>query len=256
MTDQKAKKSGDRDAWTSTMLQRAAEAFSYDTDQRRKVVEDMKFAFVAGHQWDAHLTSKRPNKPCYEFNRTRQLIRRVTGQQLKNKPQIKVRAVEDNDTDTADVFNGLIKNIEVQSSAENAYDVAMQWATGGGYGILRVIAEYEGQDTFDQCLKIKAMLDPMHCWCDPAAVEFDRSDARYWFIDEFIPVEEFKKRWPKAEVVNFDAPMDDLERDWVHKDEVRIAEYWHIEPETKTIHLLTDGSVVDAEEFAPIADEA
>jgi len=245
-----------RDEWTQTMLDRASDAFSFDTEQRRRVVDDMKFTFVSGNQWDGHLKGKRKNKPCYESNRVRQLVRRVTGQQLKNKPQIKVRAVEDNDVDTAEVYNGLIKNIEVQSSAENAYDVSMQWATGGGYGILRVIAEYEGQDTFDQCLKIKTVLDPMRCWCDPAAVEFDRSDARYWFIDEFIPVEEFKKRWPKADVVNFDAPMDDLERDWVHKDEVRIAEYWHIEPEIKTIHLLTDGSVVDAEEFAPIADEA
>lgn len=245
-----------RDEWTTTMLDRASDAFSFDTEQRRRVVEDMKFTFVAGNQWDKHLTSKRKNKPCYESNRVRQLVRRVTGQQLKNKPQIKVRAVEDNDVDTAEVINGLIKNIEVQSSAENAYDVAMQWATGGGYGVLRVISEYDGPDTFDQCLKIKTVLDPMRCWCDPAAVEFDRSDARFWFVDEFIPLTEFKRRWPKAEVVNFDAPLDDYERDWCQKDEVRIAEYWYKEQETKTIHLLTDGSVVDAEEFAPIADEA
>lgn len=245
-----------REKWHQTMLDRASDAFRFDTEQRRRVVEDMKFAFVAGNQWDAHLKGKRKNKPCYESNRVRQLIRRVTGQQLKNKPQIKVRAVEDNDVDTAEVINGLIKNIEVQSSAENAYDVSMQWATGGGYGVLRVIAEYEGPDTFNQCLKVKTVLDPMRCWCDPAAVEFDRSDARFWFIDEFIPVDEYKRRWPKAEVVNFDAPQDDLEREWVQKDGVRIAEYWYKEPETKTIHLLTDGSVVDAEEFAPIADEA
>lgn len=245
-----------RDDWTQTMMERAADAFSFDTEQRRRVVEDMKFAFVSGNQWDAHLKGKRKNKPCYESNRVRQLIRRVTGQQLKNKPQIKVRAVEDSDVDTAEIYNGLIKNIEVQSSAENAYDVAMQWATGGGYGILRVVSEYEGPDTFDQCLKIKTVLDPMRCWCDPAAVEFDRSDARYWFVDEFIPVTEFKKRWPKADVVDFDAPMDDYERDWVQKDEVRIAEYWYKEDETKTIYLLSDGTVVSAEEFDPIADEA
>jgi hypothetical protein len=245
-----------RDDWTKTMLERARETFAFETEQRRRVVEDMKFAFVSGNQWDAHLTAKRKNRPCYESNRIRQLIRRVTGQQLKNKPQIKVRAVEDNDVDTAEVYNGLIKNIEVQSSAENAYDVSMQWACGGGYGVIRVVSEYEGHDTFDQCLKIKTVMDPMRCWCDPAAVEFDRSDARWWFIDEFIPTEEFKRRWPKAEVVNFDGPADDLERDWVQKDDVRIAEYWYKERETKTIHLLTDGSVVDDEDFALIEDEA
>jgi len=245
-----------RDAWHQTMLERAHDAYNFDTEQRRRVVEDMKFTFVPGHQWDKHLTAKRKNRPCYESNRLRQLVRRVTGQQLKNKPEIKVRAVEDNDVDTAEVYNGLIKNIEVQSHAETAYDTANLWAVGGGFGILRVVSEYEGYDTFDQCLKIKTVMDPTRCWCDPAAVEYDRSDARYWFIDEFIPKDEFKRRWPKAEVVDFDAPLDDLEREWVQRDDVRIAEYWYVEPKEKTILLLTDGSVVDKEDFDLIADEA
>src|SRR5512145_878810 len=110
------------------MLDRASDVFAFDTEQRDRAISDMKFAFVAGHQWDAHLTKKRRNRPCYEFNHQRQMVRRVTGQQLKNKPQIKVRAVEDNDVDKAEVINGLIKNIEVQSGAETAYDTAFQWA--------------------------------------------------------------------------------------------------------------------------------
>jgi len=85
----------EKDSWTKEMLERASDAMTFDTEQRRQCVEDMKFAFVAGHQWDAHLTAKRRNKPNYEFNRVRQLIRRVTGQQLKNKPEIKCRASND-----------------------------------------------------------------------------------------------------------------------------------------------------------------
>lgn len=247
----------ERDGFTTTMLRRASEAFSFDTEQRRRVVDDMKFAFVSGHQWDDHLTKKRRNRPCYEFNRIRQLIRRVTGQQLQNKPQIKVRAVEDNDVETAEVINGLIKNIEVQSSAENAYDTAFQWACGGGYGVLRVVAEYESDDSFDQCLKIKTVLDPMTVWFDPAARAFDRSDARFVFVTEVIPRDEFKRRWPKAEMVDFQCPgFDEFDRDWWFDDSVRIAEYWYVQEEPKKLYLLSDGTVVSAEEFDPIADEA
>lgn len=258
-TDKKTtkKSAASRDEFMRLMLQRSQDAFSFDTEQRRRVVEDMKFTFVAGHQWDKHLAGKRRNKPCYEFNRVRQLVRRVTGQQLKNKPQIKVRAVEDNDVDTAEVYNGLIKNIEVQSSAENAYDTAFQWACGGGYGVLRVVAEYESDDSFNQCLKIKTVMDPMTVWFDPAAREFDRSDARYVFVSELIPRDEFKTRWPDAEVVDFDIPaaMDEFDREWFFKDMVRIAEYWYVEPETQVIYLLTDGRVVKKEEFDPVKDE-
>src|SRR6185312_5093895 len=251
------KKTSERDAWTNTMLERASDALTFDSEQRRQCVEDMKFAFVAGHQWDAHLTAKRRNKPNYEFNRVRQLIRRVTGQQLKNKPEIKCRAAEDNDVDTAEVYNGMIKNIEIQSAAENAYDTAFQWACGGGYGVLRVKSEYESPDTFDQCLRIEAVLDPMTVYCDPAARQFDRSDARYWFISELIPRSEFMLRWPNAEVSDFDVTTstDEFARLWVTEDMVRIAEYWYTEKETKTIHLLSDGSTVGATDFDPYKDE-
>lgn len=241
----------EKDKWTKLMLDRASDAMTFDTEQRRQCVEDMKFAFVSGHQWDSHLTAKRRNKPNYEFNRVRQLIRRVTGQQLKNKPEIKCRATEDSDVATAEVLNGMIKNIEIQSSAENAYDTAFQWACGGGYGVLRVKSEYESPDTFDQCLRIEAVLDPMTVFCDPAARKFDRSDARFWFISELIPKSDFKDRWPNAEVVDFDVARTDGDADllWCTEDMVRIAEYWYIEKESKTIHLLSDGSIVDAADF-------
>ncbi len=255
--DAKETKAPERDEFMRLMLQRSQDAFTFDTEQRRRVVEDMKFTFVAGHQWDKHLAGKRRNKPCYEFNRVRQLVRRITGQQLKNKPQIKVRAVEDNDVDTAEIYNGLIKNIEVQSSAENAYDTAFQWACGGGYGVLRVVAKYESDESFDQCLVIKNVMDPMTVWFDPAAREFDRSDARFVFVTELIPREEFKARWPDKQIVNFDAPasMDEFDREWFFKDSVRIAEYWYVEKETQIIYLLSDGSVVKKEDFDPIKDE-
>lgn len=252
-----AKREG-RDEFTALMLERANKAFAFDTEQRRQARDDMKFAFVAGNQWDDHLKGKRRNKPNYEFNRLRQLIRRVTGQQLQNKPEIKVRATEDNDVDTAEIYNGLIKNIEVQSSAENAYDTAFQWSCGGGFGALRITAHYEGDETFDQCLRIETIDDPVsNVWPDPAARKFDRSDAKFWFITDRIGRESYKAQWPNAAVVDFEsgASFDSYDRDWWYEDEVRIAEYWYMEEETRRIYLLSDGTVTDADEFDPIKDE-
>lgn len=245
------------DAFMRIMRKRSSGAFGFETEQRQRAIQDMKFAFVSGHQWDDHLTRKRRNRPCYEFNRTRQSIRAVTGQQLKNKPQIKVRPAEENDVDLSDVLNGLIKNIENQSHAEVAYDTAFQWACGGGYGVIRVVTEYESDTSFDQCLKIKTVYDPMTVFFDPTAKEFDRRDARYVFVTEMIPRAEFKERWPNKNIVDFDSPEIFGEwRYWYERDEVRIAEYWYKEEKTKTIYLLSDGTVVDKEEFDPIADEA
>lgn len=240
------------------MLERASETFAFDTEQRQMCVDDMEFTFIAGNQWNDDLKAKRPNKPCYEFNQLRQLVRAITGQQLKNKPDIKVRAVEDGDVELAKIYNGLIRNIEVNSNASTAYDTAFQWAVGGGYGVLRVVSEYESDSTFDQCLKVRCVQDPMTVWCDPSAVEFDRSDARFWFITDMIPRSEFKRRWPKADIVDFDSPtqIGAQERGWWREKEVRIAEYWYKVPKKKTLYLLTSGATVWADEFDPLAEQA
>lgn len=245
-----------RDDFTRTMLDRSSLCFDFDTDQRRMVRDDMKFAFVAGNQWDSHMTKFRANRPCYEFNRIRQLIRRVTGQQLQNKPQIKCRPVESNDVDTAEVYNGMIKNIESQSNAEVAYDTAFQWACGGGFGVIRVVSEYESDSTFDQCLKIKTVYNPLNVYWDPSSKEYDQSDAEFWFFIEDIPLTEFKRRWPNAVAVDFDGPMDQYDYQWWYQDTVRIAEYWYKEDYDKRLYLLNDGSTVEADEFDAVADQA
>src|SRR5688500_7307343 len=93
----------------------AAEA---DEEMRRKFIEDMRFTFVPGEQWDQQQKKDRGDRPCYEFNKLRVTIKRVINNIRANRPQGKVRAVEDGDKDTADVIDGLIRNIWAVSDAD------------------------------------------------------------------------------------------------------------------------------------------
>src|SRR5690606_13723196 len=221
----------------------------------RRAKEDFKFALVPGHQWDQHLTAKRRKRPCYEFNRLRQMIRRVTGQQLQNRPQIKVRPAEDGDADTAEIFNGLIRNIEVTSDAKIAYDNAFTWACAGGIGSWEVTTDYEDENGFGQCIRIEMIDDPERVTWDPAVRDFFRRDARYCFVSSLIPKALFEKLYPGKEVVDFKMATA-RESKWWYKDSVRIAKYWYKETEKRVIYMLNDGTVVDAIEFDPIAPEA
>lgn len=242
-------------AFVREAVERFEEAATFGSDLQRKAQEDYKFALVPGNQWDQHLTSKRRRRPCYEFNRVRQMIRRVTGQQLQNRPQIKVRAAEDGDVDTADIFNGLIRNIEVTSDAKIAYDHAFTWACAGGLGAWEVTTDYETADGFDKCIKIGRIADPFTVKFDQASRDFNRRDARFCFVSELMPRSEFKRLYPGKEIVDFDAASKDQSR-WWYQDTVRIAKYWYKEIEKRVIYLLNDGTVVDAIEFDPIAPEA
>jgi hypothetical protein len=219
----------------------------------RRAKEDFKFALVPGHQWDQHLTSKRRKRPCYEFNRLRQMIRRVTGQQLQNRPQIKVRPAEDGDRETAEILNGLIRNIEASSDAKIAYDNAFTWACAGGIGAWEVTSDYDDENGFDKCIRIEMIDDPERITWDPAARDIFRRDARYCFVSNLIPKELFKKLYPGKKIVDFEGTS---ESKWWYKDQVRIAKYWFKESEKRVIYRLNDGTIVDAIEFDPIAKEA
>lgn len=223
---------------------------------RELAIRDYKFALVPGNQWDQHFTKKRRNRPCYEFNRQRQMIRRVTGQQLQNRPQIKVRPAEDGDVETAEILNGMIRNIQASSNAKTAYDDAFTWACAGGIGAWEVTTDYENDNGFDKCLGIERIEDPFSVTYDSAARDFYRRDARFCFISKLIPRSTFKRLYPGKKLVAFDANSKKADANWWYQDTVRIAKYYYKENEKRVIYQLSDGTVVDAVEFDPIAPEA
>lgn len=255
-------------------IERFEEASTYDSEQRKRAVDDYKFALIPGNQWDEHLTGKRRKRPCYEFNRLRQMIRRVTGQQLQNRPQIKVRPAEGGDVETADIMNGQIRAIENNSEADIAYDGAFTWACAGGMGAWEITTDYEygeieaggegggyanriRQSAFDKCIKIQPIDDPFSVTFDPAALDFHRKDARYCFVSKLISRSEFKCRYPGKKLVDFSASGSTAtDTYWWNADTVRIAKYWYKEIEKRVIYRLNDGTVVDAVDFDPIAPEA
>lgn len=228
----------------------------FDNECRRMALDDVKFAFVPGNQWDTELKRKRRNRPSYEFNKIRQHIRQVTGDQRQNRPGIKVRAAEGGDADLAELMQGLIRSIERKSNADQAYDTAFEFAVSGGFGAIRLCTEYATQDDFDLDVKIQEVRNPFCVYFDPAAREFDRRDSNFCFVTEQISRAEFKRRYPKADATSIDGGVGDQRLNtWFGEDAVQIAEYWTRKPIKKRIVQLSTGEVVDGSEWDKVADE-
>jgi hypothetical protein len=237
---------------------RFAAAEEADSVLRKAAQDDIKFAFVAGHQWDGHLGQYRGSRPKYEFNKLRPAIKQVINHFRQQTPAIKIRATEEGDKDLADIREGLVRNIEARSRADDAYDWGVMYAITGGFGCWTVATEYADEGSFDQDIVIKRIPNPFSVHFDPSARELDRRDARYAFVETRLTRAQFKAKYPKAEICNFDGPGFDGAHmaEWWGNDDVRIAEYWYKQATKKTIHQLSDGRVVDAEEWDPVADEA
>lgn len=253
MRDDEDKKPRTAEDKYALMRKRFAACEEAETSQRSKAVDDFRFIWIAGSQWDNNFGKLRGKRPKYEFNKLRQAVKQVINDMRMNTPSIKVRATENGDVKIAEIRQGLIRNIESQSRADEAYDWGGMYAVSAGFGAWRVTTGYVDDDTFDQEIRIERIHNPFSVRFDPSAVALDRSDARYAFVEDSVPVSEFKRRWPKAEISSFDSTMTSDCRDWYSEREIRIAEHWQKEPVTKTVLLLSDGRVVDADGFDEFA---
>jgi hypothetical protein len=228
-------------------LKRFDTAQSFEREDRDLAAEDFRFA--AGEQWPITVRQarERENRPCLTYNRLPQFIRQVTGEARQNKPAIKVVPVDDgSDVDLAEIYSGLIRNIENQSHADEVYISAFENAvTGGIGGGWRVVTEYTNDDAFDQDIRLKRITNPFAITWDPGAKEFDKSDAAWCFVHEWITKEQFEARFPKNVPADWVSDFRaEATRHWINGERVRLAEYWVKKPVKKTLGMF-EGRVIE-----------
>lgn len=237
-------------------------ATSWDENYRESK-DDLRF--LSGEQWDAQerANRKQEGRPALVLNQLPKFVDQIIGDQRQNRPSINIAASNTQATSTkatsmngksyslAEVYEGLIRNIEYTCNAEAAYDEAFQQAVESGFGWLRVYTDYSEMDSFDQDIKIKSIRDRFSVLIDPRTQEVDGSDMDWCFISEMVDREEFRKRYPNAQM----GELSDDTQWWLTDDSVRVSEYFIREPVTREILLLSDGRTVYKDEVKDVLDE-
>lgn len=265
------------DALITTARERARDGASYWKDNWELAEDDLKF--LSGDQWPDQVKNEREleQRPCLTNNVLPTFVEQIIGDQLQNKPSIKINATDvtrvpdsetgeetslkiksvtsDKEYELAETLQGIIKNIEYNCDAEDAYDVAFQSAVEGAFGYLRVRSDYLADDTFEQDLIIEAIENQFSVVIDPSAKKPDKSDMMWCFIDDQMLKVDFKEKYPDAsmEPVNTDS-VDDV-GSWFSEQTVRVSEYFTRERVTKKVCLLSDGRSMYKEDIEGVVDE-
>ena len=201
--------------------------------EMRQMAED-DFRFLIGKQWDAqNIDSRtRDGRPCLTMNRLRSFRRMVTNEQRQQRPSIQINPVGDEaDVETAEVLQGLVRHIEVNSDADIAYDTGFEHMVTGGFGFWRIITDYADDETDDQEIYIKRIRNPFSVYFDPRAVEPDYSDALWCFIIDDMPRELYREQYGEDEVASLEnwRSIGDRDVDWITRETIRVAEYFYVE---------------------------
>ena len=233
-------------------LEEFEEAFDAESENRTTALEDLKFARL-GEQWPDQIRKQREldGRPILTINKLPAFIRQVVNDSRQNRPQIKVKPVDDKaDVDTARIYEGLIRNIERTSKADVAYDTAVDYAVSCGFGFIRVSIDYEYDDTFDKCIKIERVANPFSVYGDPHSTSMDGSDWNRAWITDLKSEEEFEAKYKGAQKVDWeDLGYSNLKAPWRDSDDILVCESWTREETQREILKLSSGDIVGATEY-------
>lgn len=237
------------------LVERAKDCYRTGIDATAKWREDAleDLAFLAGEQWDANIKGMRDaqGRPALTVNRLPQFVRQITNEQRQSKPAVTVSPVDDgSDKQTAEVLQGIIRNVEYTSNADAAYAAGGESAAITGLGYWDVCAEYEDEKSFDQRLLIKRVPNPLSVVLDPGAKEVAGDDARWCIISMDVGKGEWETLFPGKEMPKSTGweGQGDGAASWVAKDGVRIHEYRYITEEPDELIQLPPGIFQDAPE--------
>lgn len=225
-----------------------------EREHRKLAVEDIRFAQTPDGQWDDLAKTKRANRPRYTLNKIASAIDTIIGDQRQSPISAHAVGLTD-DADQAELIDGHVRSIEIQSSAKNVYDQAFDEMLNGGYGGWRIATRHSTDDVSPAAFHQDIFLEPINSattslWFDTDAKQYDKRDATHGYVTWFISKDAREEKYPNATINDFDHTRyaTGACESWFRGESVQLAEYWRKVPVTLKLALLSDGRVIDEEE--------
>jgi hypothetical protein len=236
------------------LLEEGKEAFElaqeFEADNREAAKDDLRFGRL-GEQWPEEIRKQREaaQRPCLTTNMMNTFIRQVVNDARQNKPSIKVHPADDDaDPQTAEIMNGLIRNIEYTSDADVAYDTATESAVSMGWGYFKIDYDYAYDNSTDLDIAIRRVANPFSIYGDPFSTAADSSDWNSAFEAEWMSKEAFERQFPDQDEVDWEFDFAGAES-WRRDKEVMVAKWWRREEVERKMVVLSNGAAIDKTVF-------
>lgn len=213
--------------------------------------DDMNF--VIRDQWSAVERSEfsRLFKPAMQFNKLNDTIRKVLGEQRKNKPDLIVRSLTGkSDQKQIDLRADLVRTISYQSQNDIVYQTAFKQSLMMGFGAFEIMLDYETPMSFDQVIRFECIPDVIRTSFDPAALKPHKGDGNFCARQYLYTKDEFYATYPNVlNPVSYTDPRSLLDFQWETRDGIVVCKYTRKEWYPFKVLLLTDGTTVTVEQW-------
>ena len=213
--------------------------------------------FVMGEQWkedEAKLFETYKKIPL-TVNKIAPLMNHLLGEQQQNTPNLQCQPSEDVDERTAEVRESLVKEISLNSYTKQQYQNAFQQAVVGGFGALRVLTEYDSDDTFDQNIKISSFIDPTKCFWDLNCEIISKTDGMYSGFRTTMSRKKFRQLYGEkierriGTITTDISDTDMIAMSFSDENSITVIDYFERKSKMATLYQLSNGDAVRQREL-------
>lgn len=224
---------------------------SYFNENIVRGKDDMNFTLR--DQWTAVERSEftRLFKPAMTFNKLYDPIKKIIGEQRKNKPDLLVRSLTGKAKQAQiDMRSDLIRTIAYQSQSDLVYQAAFKSALLMGFGAFQVKLDYETPTSFNRVVRLESIPDPIRCSWDPTALLPHKGDGNYCSRNYIFTRDEFFATYPYiSNPISYIDPYMLLDFQWQTRDTIIVNDYFEKEWYPLRLFKLSTGGGVTEEQW-------
>lgn len=236
------------------VLEKANENFntwnSYFNENITRGKDDVNFC--VRDQWTAVERSEftRLFKPAMTMNKVYPDVKKIAGEQRKNKPDLLVRSLTGRATqEQLNLRSDLVRTIAYQSQTDLVYQTAFKSALMMSFGAFQVGIDYESPKSFRKMIKYDIITDPTTCSWDPTALKPHKGDGNWCGRRYIFTRDEFLATYPYVtNPISYIDPYMLQDFQWTTKDTITVADFFIKEWRPVILYQLSNGeSVYDYE---------
>lgn len=216
--------------------------------------------FVFRDQWEKQERNSFAlyQKPAMTRNKLRPVMRKIVGEQRKNKPDLIVRSLTGKATEEEiDLRADMVRSISYQSQVDLIYQAAFNSSLSRGHGAFQIGIEYENPYSFKQVIRYHIINDVTQTSFDPTAEEPHKGDGNFYSRNYQVNRKEFHVKYPWIKnPVSYSDPNQIATLQWVGADEPLITcDYFHKRWEAFTLYMLSNNMMVTKEQWDAMQED-
>lgn len=215
---------------------------------RLAALEDRRFAFVDGAQWEGGLGAQFENRPRFVVNKTQKAVRRIVSEYRANAMTVNFRSGDDDSRqDDMTALRTVYRSDEQYSKAQDTFVSGFDEAACGGMGAWRLTNDYDvrAEMDYDEEAPQRILFEPISdadisVFFDPGSKKLDKSDAKWCVVLNPITWDTYTTEYLDSAEVEIEERPSSFKQvrslkqfDWFTNDSVYIGEYYEVEQKTE-----------------------